>query len=387
MKISHLLKIILPSATAALAMQAAIAEAATFDVFINADGPGMGSFSPNRLTVAPGDKVIWHWPAMQCFHSVTSGPDCQPDGLFDSAIQNASNFNFSYTFQSPGTYPYFSKTECMTGMGSVIVENATLPPSGSQLLNISTRMRVGIGDNVLIGGFIVTGNDPKKVIVRALAPSLPVPGKLANPTLELVGPSGTIATNDNWMDAPNKQAIIDTTLLPPDDLESAILTTLPAHNAGYTAIVRGVGDTTGVALIEVYDLDQSADSQLANISTRGIVKTDSDVMIGGFILGPDGSGAATVLIRALGPSLADAGVSGVLANPVLDLHDANGTLVMTNDNWKSSQQTEIEAAGLPPSNDLESAMLVSVPATAHTAIVSGKNGGTGVGLVEVYRLP
>lgn len=343
-------------------------------------------FSPAHVSIDPGDTVKWVW--LTSGHSVTSGTPDKQTSMFNSNILNNGE-TFSFTFPDPGTFPYFCLPHggCCGMVGSVTVAGAPPPPSAAQLLNISTRMLVQTGDNVLIGGFIVTGNDPKKVIVRAIAPSLPVPGKLADPTLELVGPSGPIASNDNWMDAPNKQAIIDSSLPPPNDLESAILTTLPAHGAGYTAIVRGVGDTTGVALIEVYDLDQPADSQLANISTRGNVKTDSDVMIGGFILGPDGTGAANVLIRALGPSLADAGVSGVLANPVLDLHDANGTLVMTNDNWKSSQQTEIEAAGLPPSNDLESAMIVSLPAAPHTAIVSGKNGGTGVGLVEVYRLP
>ena len=144
--------------------------------------------------------------------------------------------------------------------------------------------RVETGDNVLIGGFIVTGTQPKKVIVRAIGPSLPVAGKLENPTLELHGPAGLIASNDNWQDAPNRQEIIDSTVPPTNDLESAILTTLPANSTGYTAIVRGASGGTGVGLVEVYDLDRTVDSKLANISSRGFVQTGDNVMIGGFIV-------------------------------------------------------------------------------------------------------
>ena len=357
------------------------AAAATFTVEV---APGGGLFfSPYTVTIQPGDKVTWVWKASG--HSVTSGTPGHFSGLFNSPTEN-EGFTFSYTFPTAGSYDYYCQPHglCCQMVGKVIVAETT--PNPSQLLNISTRMRVQTGDNVLIGGFIVTGTDPKKVIVRAIGPSLPVPGKLANPTLELVGPSGTIASNDNWLDAPNKQAIIDSTVPPTNNLESAILTTLPGDATGYTAIVRGAGATTGVALVEVYDLDQSADSQLANISTRGFVETESNVMIGGFILGSDGT-TANVLIRALGPSLAQAGVRDSLADPTLELRDADGALVRSNDNWKSSQKAEIEATGIPPENNLESAMVVTVPAAAYTAIVSGKNGGTGVGLVELYRLP
>ena len=194
--------------------------------------------------------------------------------------------------------------------------------------------------------------------------------------------------NDNWMDALNKQEIIDSTVPPTDDLESAILMTLPANNSAYTAIVRGVNNTTGIALVEAYDLDQPAASQLANISTRGFVEAGSNVMIGGFILG-NGTGTTNVLIRAIGPSLATANppVAGALADPTLELHDENGVLIQSNDNWKDTQQCDLEATGIPPQNDLESAMVVTIPTGAYTAIVAGKNGGTGVGLVELYRLP
>ena len=163
----------------------------------------------------------------------------------------------------------------------MVVEN----PPPTTLANISTRLRVETGDNVLIGGFIITGNQPKKVIVRAIGPSLPLAGALANPILELHGPSGfATITNDNWKDSPDKQAIIDSGVPPSNDLESAIVQTLPANNSQYTAIVRGVSNSTGIGVVEVYDLDQAVDSKLANISTRGFVQTGDNVMIGGFII-------------------------------------------------------------------------------------------------------
>ena len=257
-------------------------------------------------------------------------------------------------------------------------EAAPLPTT---LANISTRLRVETGDNVLIGGFIVTGTQPKKVIVRAIGPSLPVPGKLENPTLELHGPAGLIASNDNWMDAPNRQEIIDSTIAPTNDLESAILTTLPASGTGYTAIVRGASGGTGVGLVEAFDLDRSVDSKLANISTRGFVQTGDNVMIGGFIL--TGTGTRKVIVRAIGPSLP---VPGALADPTLELVNANGATIATNDNWRSDQEAEIIASTVPPTNDLESAIVATLPPAAHTAILRGKNGTIGVALVEVFAI-
>ena len=241
-----------------------------------------------------------------------------------------------------------------------------LVPSPVVLANISTRMRVETGDNVLIGGFIVTGTQPKKVIVRATGPSLPVPGKLENPTLELHGPAGLITSNDNWQDAPNRQEVIDSTLQPANDLESAILTTLPANSTGYTAIVRGASGGTGVGLVEVYDLDRTVDSKLANIASRGFVQTGDDVMIGGFIV--LGMGTQRVIVRAIGPSLP---VPGALADPTLELFNSNGVVIASNDNWRTDQEAEIIATTLPPTNDLESAIVATLPATAHTAIVRG----------------
>jgi len=261
----------------------------------------------------------------------------------------------------------------------------SLAPS-PKLLNISTRMQVLTDSNVLIGGFIISGSAPKKVIVRAIGPSLGnfgVQGALANPTLELHEPDGTVISNDDWKD--DQQLEIEATgLQPSNDLESAIVETLAP--GAYTAIVQGKDGTTGIGLVEAYDLDQPVDSELANISTRGFIDTGDNVMIGGFIIGPEGLGNATVLVRGLGPSLTDFGVPGALQDPTLELHDGSGNTLMTNDDWKESQETEIEATGLAPSDDHESAILSTLAPGAYTAIVRGALDTTGVGLVEVYHL-
>jgi uncharacterized delta-60 repeat protein len=267
------------------------------------------------------------------------------------------------------------------GSGSIVetVRNAFIS-SASTLGNISTRLRVETGDNVLIGGFIITGSQAKKVMVRAIGPSLPLADVLADPTLELHDGAGTLITsNDNWMNAPNKQEIIDSTIAPTNDLESAILMSLDPGL--YTAIVRGVNDTTGIGLVEAYDLDLAADSILANISTRGLVQTGDDVMIGGIIiLGVD---PQEVLLRAIGPSLP---VGGTLADPTLELHDKDGVTIASNDDWRSDQEADIIATTIPPTNDAESAILATLTPDAYTAIVRGKNDTTGVALVEAYQL-
>ena len=250
----------------------------------------------------------------------------------------------------------------------------------NNLANISTRLFVDSGDNVLIGGFIITGTQPKKVILRAIGPALNLAGELADPFLELHDSTGALITsNDNWMDAPNRQEIIDSTIPPGNDLESAILMSLSP--GAYTAIVRGVNNTTGIALVEAYDLDLTVDSKLANISTRGLVQTGNDVMIGGFIVvGPD---SQRVIVRAIGPSLP---VPGALADPALELHDGNGALLQSNDNWRSDQEAEIIATTIPPSNDFESAIVRTLVPGNYTAIVRGVNSTTGIALVEAYGL-
>jgi len=254
-----------------------------------------------------------------------------------------------------------------------------------QLLNISTRMQVLTGDNVLIGGFILSGSDAKKVIVRGIGPSLTsfgVAGALQDPFLELHDINGAIiATNDNWRDTQESE-IEATGLAPTDDRESAIVMTL-ASDSNYTAILRGTNDTTGVGLVEVYDLDQTANSKLANISTRGFVDTGDNVMIGGFI---SGNGVAKVIVRAIGPSLTSFGVPGALQDPTLELHDGTGAIIATNDNWRDTQESEIEATGLAPTDDRESAIVATITPGNYTAIVRGTNDTTGVALVEVYNI-
>jgi predicted outer membrane repeat protein len=264
---------------------------------------------------------------------------------------------------------------------------ATATPTATAvttLANISTRLRVQTGDNALIGGFIITGTQPKKVIVRAIGPSLPFAGKLANPTLELHGPNGLIAANDNWIDSPNKQAIIASTIPPTNNLEAAIVATLPANNAGYTAIVRGANNTTGIGVVEAYDLNTSANSKLANISTRGLVQTGDNVLIAGtIVVGPT---AQKVLVRGIGPSLS---VPGKMANPTLELRDQNGGLLQANDNWVNSPNKQaIIATTISPTNNLESAILATLPGNGanYTAILRGADNSTGIAVVEVYAL-
>jgi uncharacterized repeat protein (TIGR03803 family) len=259
----------------------------------------------------------------------------------------------------------------------------TPQPEPARLVNISTRLQVLNGGNVLIGGFIVTGTEPKKVLLRGVGPSLQnagVSGFLADPTLELNDKGLAIAVNDNWQDT-QKAEIEASGAAPTDPAESAMVKTLQPGT--YTVILRGKNQTTGIGLVEVYDLSPAADSRVANISTRGLVGSGNDVMIGGFIVGSSG-GNTHVLVRAIGPSLA--GIGNALQDPVLQLRDANGVLVLGNDNWKETQQTEIEATGVAPTDGRESALISPLSAGNYTAIVSGKSGSTGVALVEVYNL-
>lgn len=260
---------------------------------------------------------------------------------------------------------------------------AIQPPTPGSMANISTRLRVDTGDNVLIGGFIVTGSQPKKVLIRGIGPSLAVANPLANPTLELRNSSGQlIASNNDWR-TDQETEIINTQAQPSNDLESAIVATLPANNAGYTAILRGLDNGTGLGVVEAYDLDQTTDSNLGNISTRGLVQTNDNVLIAGTIV--LGQAPQKVLIRAIGPSLP---ISGRLQNPTLELRDGNGTLLRSNDNWRSDQEAEIIATTIPPTNSLESAIIQTLPANGanYTAIVRGAGGSTGIAVVEVYAL-
>jgi hypothetical protein len=268
---------------------------------------------------------------------------------------------------------------------------ATNPPAGNAL-NISTRLPVGTDDNVLIGGFIALGSTPKRVIIRAIGPSLGasgLTGVLADPQLELNSGGEVIARNDNWQSTQIGGAIasgqvvdIHASSIPPSsNLEPAIVTTLEP-NVPYTAIVRGVGNGTGVGLVEVYDLDPAADSRLANISTRGFVQGGDNVMIGGFIYG-GGVGATNIIVRGLGPSLP--GVENPLRDPLLQIYEGQGTLLNENDSWNAENGSAIYATGLAPTSGTEAAVLLTGLARGgYTVVLRGADGGTGVGSIEAY---
>jgi hypothetical protein len=243
------------------------------------------------------------------------------------------------------------------------------------------------GDDVGIGGFIITGSDPKHVLLRAIGPSLAqfgVPNALADPVLELHGPEGFVTiTNNNWRDTQEAE-IQATGIAPTDDLESAIDATLDP--GAYTALLTGNGNSSGIALVEAYDLDQEALSKLANISTRAFVGTGDNLVIAGFVLGNGEDDR--IVVRGIGPSLAALGVPNALADPTLELRDANGALLISNNDWQDdpAQAAELTAAGLAPTNNLESGIAATLPQGLYTALLAGLNGGTGTGLVEVYDL-
>src|SRR5215471_3196483 len=386
------------------------ATATTFNVTV---GPGgMLVFDPASVTINPGDQVKWTWDSGG--HSTTSGSPGSPNGMWNSGVHNAGA-TFTQTFNSTGTFPYYCTPHSCCGMvGTVMVVNASptpnptptpsaTPPTTSILANISTRSFVQTTDNVMIGGFIVQGTGSKRVIGRAIGPELipfGVPDVLANPTLELHDGAGAlIGFNDDWQNTViggvitqnQVQDIINSGRAPTDMRESAIIADLPAGN--YTAIVRGLSSTTGVALVEVYDLSPNPDSFLANISTRSFVQTMDNVMIGGFIV--QGTQPKMVIIRAIGPELIPFGVPDVLANPTLELHNGAGVLLASNDNWQTTiiggiimhdQVQEIINSGHAPTDMRESAIIANLPAGNYTAIVRGVSNTTGVALVEVYDL-
>jgi len=239
----------------------------------------------------------------------------------------------------------------------------------------------------MVGGFIVTGNEAKRVIIRGIGPSLAslgVPGVVADPLLRLFGPTGSpIGVNDNWQDTQAAE-IQATGIAPLDSREAAIIATL--QPAAYTATLASSNGGNGVGLVEVYDLNSNANARLANISTRGSVQTADNVMIGGFALGGSSINPAKVIVRALGPSLAAAGINNPLANPTLQLFDNNGQSVAFNNNWQDdpSQAAQLQALNLAPTNPSESALVMMLAPGLYTAVVSGQGGGTGIGLIEVY---
>lgn len=289
---------------------------------------------------------------------------------------NAARFSFA-----PGL--------AVTGDGRLYVLDGNSVRVGmvpTKAVNISTRMQVGADPNELIAGFILTGRVPKNVIIRALGPSIKVngqaiPGALQDPTLELHGADGKlIRINDNWK-ADQQEAVAATGIPPTDERESAIIETL--QPGSYTAIVRGAQSSTGIGVVEVYNLNSRIDAEMAQISTRGKVLTGDDAMIGGFIL--SGSSTVNVLVRAIGPELTGT-VAGPLEDPTLSLYDSNGNVIAANDDWRTTQEQAIKDTGVPPTDDREAAIVKGLSAGGYTAIVRGKGTATGVALVEMYVL-
>jgi Pectinesterase len=310
--------------------------------------------------------------------------------------EQAANYTLEHifgpvSFWDATTQPQASDTvyESQGAPWNPIAQLAFLPTQAgapSQALNVSTRLGVETGENVLIAGFIITGATPKQLLLRATGPSLTTAGvrnPLADPVLELLDSGGNrIAYNDNWR-SDDEANIIATGIPPADDHEAAILATLSPGT--YTAVVRGLGEGTGVALVEAYDVSGTNSSQLGNISTRGFIAPGGDVMIAGFILA-GGTGGSKVIVRAVGPSLAAAGIAHPIDDPTLELHDGNGTAIAFNDNWRDTQQADIEATGVPPTNDREAAIVADLPPGSYTAVIADRNGGSGIGLVEVFCL-
>ena len=323
-----------------------------------------------------------------------SALDWSPDGtqlVFDLALQMNSVVGLLQQGQ-PDTNQIYVVNVNGTGL-TQLRGNGNGTPSWSRtsasqqpitLGNISTRMRVGSGDNAMIGGFIITGSQSKKVIIRGMGPSLGaagVQGALTDPLLELHDGSGAIiVTNDNWQQASNTNEIPNG-FAPGDSRESVIVTTLAPGS--YTAVVRGAHGETGVGIVETYDLTQSANSKLANISTRGFVETGDNAMIGGLILT---GGSTKVIVRAIGPSLQNAGISNALQDPTLDLINGNGASVASNDNWQEATNTNEIPNGFSPSDSRESVIVTTISAGNYTAIVRGKNNTVGIAVVEAYNL-
>jgi hypothetical protein len=278
---------------------------------------------------------------------------------------------------------YFADSS--SGVYLLTLAGATPP---SQALNLSTRLNVGTGDNLMIGGFIITGTGPKAVVLRGMGPSLAGSGIsnfLADPVLELRDSSGAlIRKNDNWKDD-QRNLIEGTVFQPTNDNESVIVATLDP--GAYTALLTGKDQTTGVGLVEIYDHDTTASSELGNISTRGFVQTGNNVLIGGFILG-NNTANATIAVRGRGPSLTQLGLSPVLADPTLEIHNSNGSILISNDDWETDpvSAAQLTANGLAPSDPKESGIFTTLPPGQFTAILAGKVNGVGIGVVEIYNL-
>jgi hypothetical protein len=356
--------------------------------------------SPRKYSLDLVGKIateVWNFPMNESIHCPLCGSvyeDAPHNYLVDYAFVNrpgGPTFAQLLGLNAAGEtifYYQYPTVGCSTAYNSIPIhlENTKFPTVGPQPLNLSTRGNVSSGDGVLIGGFIITGTAPKTVVLRALGPTLSgfgLPGVLADPVLKVYNSSRTaIATNDNWQTDPGALEITANGLAPGNPSESALVQNLAP--GAYTVIVTGKDSTPGIGLVELYDLSPLSNSKLSNMSTRGSVGTGDNVLISGFIVGDVES--ATVIVRALGPSLASFGVSGVLSDPTLTIQDSRGNVIASNDNWQDDiNAIDVGKNGLAPPNPSESAIALHLPAGAYTAIVRGTNSGTGNALVEVYH--
>jgi hypothetical protein len=292
-----------------------------------------------------------------------------------------SSPTISHTYKHGGGFFATLTVKDSTGTQSANVASVPIKVA-AQILNLSTRLRVQPGDNALIGGLIISGVEPKKVIMRGIGPSLSIPGKLEDPVIQLFNSAGVnIAGNDDWK---TDQAEVEASGIPPtDDRESALVRTL--EPGAYTVVMRGKNDSSGIGVIETYDIGLAANARLANLSSRGFIGTGDDILIGGFFAGPQTAAVTRVVFRAIGPSLSGFNVPQPMQDPTIELRDRNGELLASNDDWQSDQKAAIEATNLQPSDSRESAIVMTnFEPGPYTAIVRGKDGSVGVGLVEIY---
>ena len=407
-------------------------------MFVRSTDGGTTFSAPHRINDDPVNHSKWHW-----FGTLSVAPNGRIDAVWldtrNAANNSDSQLFYSYSIDGGNTwsrnvavsntfnpfvgYPnQFKLGDYITVVSDDASANVAyaatfngeediyyirIRPSAALLQtsldNISTRSFVQTGENVMIGGFIVQGTGPKRVIIRAIGPELTqygIANALANPRLELHNRTGAlIGSNDDWqttilggvITTNQVSEIQNSGHAPTAASESAIIANLQPGN--YTAILRGVNNTTGVALVEVYDLNPAASSTLGNISTRSLVQTGENVMIGGFIV--EGSGPKRVIIRAIGPELTQYGITNALANPRLELHNRTGALIASNDNWQTTilggiittnQVSDIQNSGHAPTAASESAIIANLQPGNYTAILRGVNNTTGVALVEVYDL-
>ena len=356
--------------------------------------------SPRKYHLDLEGKIateVWNYPMDESIYSLYCGSvyEDQPqnylidyayillNGVIHARIVGVDATNskvFDYQYPTAG---------CTTAFNAVPLhlESTAFPAVGPKSLNISTRGLVGPDQDALIGGFIVSGSESKTVVVRALGPSLGetgLSGLLADPVVSLYDATNQlVASNDDWQTGPDATQIAADGLAPENPAEGALRANLAP--GAYTVVVTGKDQTTGIGLVEVYDLSPASDSKLANISTRGMVGVDSELLIAGFIVGAVDS--STVVVRALGPSLSAAGVTSPLLDPSVTVYDGNGSVLTSNDNWQDDPNAlYLEQDQIAPPNEAEAATILHLPVGAYTAVTSGVNNGTGVGLVEVYNL-